>query len=154
MKENYISVDQDRYATSIVAKYLDTTTVKISNFFNRTTFPSGIIFTKVDSSTSGDQVEKLTRELKIHHRACIGLLIYLLSTRVNFSFSVHKLANFSSNPGKVHLEGLVRLLRYIRANKALGLKYYADMKDSPLSDLLIQANIETENQFMVIYDSS
>ena len=39
-------------------------------------------------------------------------------------------------------------------NKTLGLNYYADMKDAPLSDLLIQASINTENQLMSIYDSS
>ena len=33
-------------------------------------------------------------------------------------------------------------------------KYYADMKNAPLSDLLIQASINTENQFMGFSDSS
>ena len=32
MKDHSISVDQARYATSIVAKYLDTTTVKVGAF--------------------------------------------------------------------------------------------------------------------------
>ena len=36
----------------------------------------------------------------------------------------------------------------------MGLKYYADMKDAPLSDLLRQSNIKTEHQFMVFSDSS
>ena len=36
----------------------------------------------------------------------------------------------------------------------MGLKYYADMKDSPLSDLMIQARIKTENPLMDISDSS
>ena len=49
-------------------------------------------------------------------------LIYLLSTRVDLSFAVHKLAKFSANPVKVHLEGLVHLLRYSRENKTLVLK--------------------------------
>ena len=80
-------------------------------------------------------------------------MIYLLSTRVDFSFAVHKLANFSSNPGKVHFEGLVHILSYIRYNKALGLKYYSDMNDANLSDLLRQASIETENQLMHFSDS-
>ena len=35
-------------------------------------------------------------------RSWIGSLIYLLSTRVDWSFVVHKLAKFSENPGKVH----------------------------------------------------
>ena len=114
-------MDQARYATSIVAKNLETATVMVSNKFYKTTLPADMICTKNDVSTSDEQVEKLTREYNIHYRACIGSLIYLLSTRVDLSFSVHKLAKFSENPDKVHFEGLVNLLRYIRDNKTLGL---------------------------------
>ena len=53
-------------------------------------------------------------------------------------FEVHKLADFSSNPGRGHLEGLVHLLRYIRVNNNLGLKHYAKIEDATISDLLIQ----------------
>ena len=95
-----------------------------------------MIFTKEDVSTSDEQVDKLTREYNIHYRAFIGSLIYQLSTRVELSFAVHKLAKFSANPGKVHFEGLVHLLRYIRDNKTLVLKYYADLNDAPVTDLL------------------
>ena len=45
MKDHSISMDQARYATSIVAKYLDTATVKSSTKFYNTTFPAGMIFT-------------------------------------------------------------------------------------------------------------
>ena len=69
-------------------------------------------------------------------------------------FAVHKLANFSANPGKVHFEGLVHLLRYIRDNTTLGLKYYADLNDTPVTDLLRQANIKTKNHLMDFSDSS
>ena len=119
LKDHSISVDQGRYATSIVAKYLYTATVKVSTKFYKTTLPAGMIFTKEDVSTSDEQVEKLTREYNIHYRSCIGSLIYLFSTRVDLSFAVHKLAKFSANPGKVHLEGLIHLLRCIRDNKTL-----------------------------------
>ena len=51
-------------------------------------------------------------------------------------FAVHKLEKFSANPGKVHFEGLVDLMRYIRDNNTLGLKYYADMNDTPVTELL------------------
>ena len=122
MKDHSISVDQSRYATSIVAKYLDTATVKVSTKFYKTTLPYDMIFKKEDVSTSDEQVDKLTREFNIHYTACIGSLIYLLSTRVDLSFSVHKLETFSENTGKVHFEGWIHLLRYIRYNKTLGLK--------------------------------
>ena len=88
MEGHSISVDQARYATSIVAKYLDTATVKVSKKFYRTTLPADMIFTKEDLSTSDEQVEKLTREFSSHYRACIGSLIYLFYTRVDLSFLV------------------------------------------------------------------
>ena len=144
LKDHSISVNHAIYDTSIVAKYLDTATVQVSTKFYNTTFPDEKIFTKEDVSISDEQVEKLTREYKIHYRACIGSLIYLLSTRVDLGFSVHKLAEFSENPGKVHFEGLMHLLRYIRDNKTLGMKYYADLNDALVTDLLRQANIKTK----------
>ena len=70
------------------------------------------------------------------------------------SFEVHKLAKFLSNPDKLHFEGLVNLLRYIRDNKTLELKYYTDMNYAPVSDLLRQASIKTENKLMVFPDYS
>ena len=36
----------------------------------------------------------------------------------------------------------------------MGLKYYADVNDAPITDLLIQASIKTENQLMDFSDSS
>ena len=96
----------------------------------------------------------MTREFIIHYRACIGSLIYLLSTKADLSFAVHKLEEFSENPGKVHFEGLVHLLSYIRDNKTLVLKYYADMNDAPVSDLLRQTSIKTDNHLMDFSDYS
>ena len=147
-KDHYISLDQAKYATSIVAKYLDTDKVKTSTIFYKTTMPSDMIFTKDDASTSDNQVKKLTREFNIHYICFIILLIYLLSKRVDMSFAVYKLAKFSSNPGKLFFEGMVHVLRYIRDNRTLGLSYYYDMEDAMLSDLLKQVNIKTKNQVL------
>ena len=127
---------------------MDTDTVKASKKFYNTILPSDIIFTKAYASTSDDQVEKLTRELEIHYRSCIGSFIYLFSTRVELSFAMNKLEKFSAKPSKVHLEGLVHLVIYIRGNKTVGLKYDADMNDAPVTDLLRQASIKTENHLM------
>ena len=73
---------------------------------------------------------------------------------MDLSFSVHKLEKFSANPGKVHFEGLVKLLRYISDKKTLGLKYYADLNDTPVKDLLSQAIIKTKNHLMAFSNSS
>ena len=89
-KDNSISVDQARYTTYIVEKYLNTATVKVCTKFYKTTLPADMIFTKEDVSISDQQVKKLTRKYNIHYRACIGSLIYLLSTKVDLSFAVFK----------------------------------------------------------------
>ena len=73
---------------------------------------------------------------------------------MDLSFAVHKLEKVSANPGKVNFEGLVHLLRYIRDNKTVGLKYYAYLNDATVTDLLRQANIKTKNHLMAFYDSS
>ena len=61
MRYHSISVDQASYATSIVAKYLDTDTVNTSKKFYNNSFSSDMIFTKADASTKYEQVDKFTR---------------------------------------------------------------------------------------------
>ena len=111
-----------------------------------------MILDKEDASTSDEQVEVLYIEYNLTYRACVVKLIYLFSTRVDLYFELHKLETFSSNPGKLHFEGLVHFMGYIRDNNSLGLKYYANIEDETLSDLLIQAGIKSEKQLMVLSD--
>ena len=66
---------------------------------------------------------------------------------------MHKLEKFSAKHGEVRFEVLVHLLRYIRDNETLGLKYYSDMNYETLPDLLRQAIIKTENHLMFFSDS-
>ena len=42
------------------------------------------------------------------------------------------------------------MLRYIRDKNNLGMKYIADINDAPVTDLLRQSSIKTENHLMVI----
>ena len=129
-------------------KYLDTVTIKTITKFYKTTLPSVMIFTRDDTSTSDEKVEKFTTDFNIHYRSFFGSLIHLLSTKVELGFAVKKLVKFSRKTGKVHFEELVHLLRYIRDNKTLGLKYYVDTNDASVSYRLRPAIIKTENQLM------
>ena len=96
----------------------------------------------------------MIKEFKIHYRAFIGSLIHLLYTRLDLSFALHKLEKFSSNPSKVHFVGLLHILRDIRDNKTLILKYYAAINDAPVSDLFRSYIIKTDNQLMNFSDYS
>ena len=54
-----------------------------------------MIFTKEDASTRNEQVEVPYRYYNIHYSACVGPLIYILSTIVDLCFALHKLEKFS-----------------------------------------------------------
>ena len=56
MKDHSISVDKDRYVTSIVEKYLDTYIVNTGTKLYKTTLPYDMIFTKSDTITSDEHV--------------------------------------------------------------------------------------------------
>ena len=71
---------------------------------------------------------------------------------MDYCFSVHNLEKFSSNPVKVHFEGLVHLLIYIGYKPNLVLIYDDNIEDSTIYDLLIQDDINIYNHFMVLYD--
>ena len=137
LNKHSASVDHSSYDTSVVEKYLETSTIKEKSKFHKTTLTHDMILAKEDNFTSDEKMEVLSTEYKIQYRSRVGSLIYLLYTIVNLCFTVHKLAKFSSIPGRVHFEGLVYLLMYIRYNKNLGLIYYAKIKDAPIYDLLI-----------------
>ena len=62
MRDHSISVDNARYATSIVANYLYNATAKTSKKFYKTNFPPDMIFTKDDVD---EKVDKLTRKFNI-----------------------------------------------------------------------------------------
>ena len=83
-----------------------------------------------------------------------SILDIFIVYKSGLKFCSAQVSNFSANPGKVHFEGLVHLLRYIRDNKTFGLKYYSDLNDEPMTDLLRQANINTKNHLMAFPNSS
>lgn len=69
--------------------------------------------------------ELLDEKGKTKFQAGIGSLLYLMhGTRPDLAYTVIRLSQYSARPRKVHMEGLKRILRYVRgtmdANLALG----------------------------------
>ena len=62
LKDHSISVNQDKYATSVVKDYLDTATIKENPKLHKTTLPHDMIFTKEDASISGEKLGVLSIE--------------------------------------------------------------------------------------------
>ena len=92
-------MDQTMYTKNLVTKYLDSITIKENPKWNKTTLTHDIVLAKKYASTIYEQVEKLSRDYKIQYIACVGLLIYLSSTGVDFCLAAHKFLKVLSNPG-------------------------------------------------------
>ena len=63
-----------------MSKYLDTVTVNEIFKFHKTTLRHDMILANEYASTSDKQVEVLSKEYIIHYGACVGSIIYILST--------------------------------------------------------------------------
>ena len=60
------------------------------------------------------------------YRGMIGSLLYLITSRPDIMFSVCLCARFQSNPKKIYLNAIKRILRYLNGIQTLGLWYSKD----------------------------
>ncbi len=131
-----IELDQSHYCLAIVKRYLDTPETKKVLTAHTTPLPSDFIPSTADCSQDEAKAKQLALEYNIDYASCIGSLIYLGMTRVDIVFAVNKLAKFTHRPGKAHFKAVLHLLRYLRDNIYLGLKFYSEISDSPIIHVL------------------
>ncbi|KAH9669972.1 retrovirus-related pol polyprotein from transposon RE1 [Citrus sinensis] len=79
----------------------------------------------------GHYVEDVT-----HYRSIVGGMQYLVLTRPEIAFNVHKLSQYVSAPTLQHLMACKRVLRYLKATQNYGLKFVkeGDMKLTCFTD--------------------
>jgi hypothetical protein len=115
-----IILDQTRYCSSIIKKYLDSVGCKNVSRKHTIPLPCDFVPTSEDCSETEEKAAILMDEYKLDYASCIGSLIYLSQTQSDIIFAVNKLARYMSKPGKVHFKALVHLLRYLRDNNNFG----------------------------------
>ncbi|KAH9706031.1 retrovirus-related pol polyprotein from transposon RE2 [Citrus sinensis] len=71
-----------------------------------------------------------------HYRSIVGGLQYLVLTRPEIAYSVHKLSQYVSSPTLQHLMACKRVLRYLKETQEYGLKFVreCDMKLTTFTD--------------------
>ena len=99
-----------------------------------TPLSSGVKLTKADSPTTPSAIA----EMKDYpYQSLIGTLMYaMLGTRPDIAFAVGALSKYSSNPGKVHWNEAVHVLRYLGGTKDLALVFDGS-KGADLSSLIL-----------------
>ncbi len=149
-----IELDQHRYCRSIVKKYLDSAGCPKNNRKYNTPLSLEFIPTSDDCSENEAKAQELATEYNIDFASCVGSLIYLGMTRTDISYAVNKLAKYTRKPGRNHFEALLHLLRYLRDNDNLGLQYYSNIQEAPLTKMLTTQNVSDQHLFYGFSDSS
>jgi hypothetical protein len=154
LKNFDIELDQSKYCKAIVKKYLDTAGCTKVSKHHDAPLPSGFIATIDDCSGSEVESQKLSDGFNIDFASCIGSLIYLSMTRTDIIYAVNKLAKFTRKPGKLHFEAIIHLLRYLRDNSLYGVRFYSNIADAPIYQMLLNQKIEEKHPFFGFTDSS
>jgi hypothetical protein len=149
-----IELDQSRYCAAIVKKYLDVAGAPKVNRVHSTPLPLEFIPTSDDCSKDETAAKILEGEYNLDFASCIGSLIYLGMTRCDIVHAVNKLAKYTRIPGKNHFEALLHVLRYLRDNTLLGIKFYSELSQAPLVAMLRGQQIEQVHPFFGFSDSS
>lgn len=109
-----------------------------------TPFRHGFILTKADSPAEDDT--HLRNEMNKHpYQPLLGSLMYLaIWTRLDISYAINTLSQFSSNPGPAHWEALKHLIRYVRKTRDYGLTLggKGEMRLSGFSDADWASNVD------------
>jgi hypothetical protein len=107
-----------------------------------------------DCSSSEKECQELSEDTNVDFASCLGSLIYLSMTRMDIIYTVNKLAKFTHRPGKVHFAGLLHLLRYLRDNSSYGVRFYSNLSEAPIYQMLLSQNIEEKHTLFSFTDSS
>ena len=84
----------------------------------------------------------------LQKKEMIGLKWYPTASTITLNYFLEDASKHKSRLHQLDFIG-----EFIQANNHnSGLRYYANMEDAPLSDLLKQARIKTDNQLMVFSD--
>ncbi len=124
-----IELDQSRYCRSSVKKYLDMAGAKKVSSHHSTPLALDLIPTSEDGS------------------------IDLAMTRCDVTFAVSKSAKFSKRPGKPHFEAMLHVVRYLCNNSFIGIMFYSNMMEAPITRMLIAENIQQDHPFFTFSDS-
>ena len=73
-----------------------------------------------------------------NYASAVGMLLYLTHTRPDISIAVHQCASFTHGPKASHEEAILRICRYLKGTKDMGLIY------KPTNDLVVDCYVDAD----------
>ncbi|ETP08782.1 hypothetical protein F441_15296 [Phytophthora nicotianae CJ01A1] len=111
-----LMIKQTRYIDDVVERFKQKDAKVVVN-----PCESGLKLTSAQSPTA--QAERMEMQRKLY-RALIGCLLYITTcTRPDVAYIVTQLSRFLENPGQQHWKAAIRVLRYLKGTRELGIVY-------------------------------
>lgn len=155
--DSNITLDQSRYARSIVARYIPNAPVPASPAdleTYRDPLPLDFRWSSTDCSTSPDALLTLERQFGFRLIEVAGSLNYLTHTAVGPLFAIRKLCRFTRSPGLAHFEAALHLLHHLRCYPPPALKFYHTLAHAPLTSMLRTADLSSVDCSLVWFTDS
>ena len=154
-----ITLDQSRYAALICNRFIPSLTIDSVTPEDCETYkrplPNDFIATKEDQANDMFEVKRLADEFGFKYSSVVGMLIFSMNTFIYLHFGIRKLAKFNTRPGRKHYEAAAHILRHLRCNtRRGGLRYYANLADSPFTKLLASFDGPTDYPLVLCTDAS
>jgi hypothetical protein len=144
-KDKNITIDQRRYALSIFQRYLPNAPAipsKEDIIKYVSPLPYKFKWTSDDCSSTLEDIKDLEREYGFIMRAVVGSLNYLANTACEELYAIRKACKYMHSPGRPHFKAIVHLLHHLRCHPPKALKYYHNVYQSPLYELLKEAKLD------------
>ena len=148
------SIDQYRYTKTLLKKYCPDDAPFGTPQYRTTPAPSTYVYSK-EHRPSEEQSKILAEKYRgLDFRSAVCSLLYLaLGTRGDVLFIVNKLAKACTAPGDEDFKALLWLFGYLRAEPAWGTRFYSDVAESPVSEILTKHSIPSSD-ILVFTDAS
>jgi hypothetical protein len=148
------SIDQYRYTKTLLKKYCPEDAPFGTPPYRSTPAPSKHVYSKENRPSDEEQLA-LNKEYKgLDFRSAVCSLLYLaLGTRGDILFIVNKLAKACIAPGRQDFKALLWLFGYLRAEPEWGTKFYSNINESPVSEILSKHSVPSSD-IVVFTDAS
>jgi hypothetical protein len=143
-KDGSYTLDQEMYAKHLLNRYCGKDSAWGLPPMQDTPAPVDYVYSKLNRPvTDNDKKEIQTRFPDLSMSSAVSSLLYIaLNTRCDILWIVNKLAKSSTQPGIKDFEALLHCFGYLRKRPDFAIKFYADIKESPIYEICKKNNIE------------
>ena len=116
------SINQMKYVKDMCAKFLPKGSVAVKTPMNDVTLCNAMC-PKSESEAA------LMKD--VPYKAAIGCLLWLIAgTRMDIAYAVQTCARYSVNPGPLHWEAVLRIMKYLQGTAGYGIIYRRELNSS------------------------